>query len=143
VIPERASVTEREAIRERVARFDWALDHIGAIHRRRQAQAVPMENSWLRKVIGESQLQDIANTHFDHRPGDLTVEAPRFGGDTRCELPVDLSSLEVDLDNAPIRVWYRGVVCLRVRSKRVTRDSMDSGSMPVCELFLSVVVMMV
>jgi hypothetical protein len=146
VIPERAGVPEREAIREGIARFDWALDHVGAIHRRRQAEPMPVDDRRLGKVIGESELENVADTRLDYRSGDLTVEAPRFGGDTGCELPVHLSSLEVDLDNRPIRVWNRCLVRLLVGGQGVARRSVDNGSMavsmPVSMLRLSVVLIM-
>jgi hypothetical protein len=102
-----------------------------------------VEDRRLWQVIGEPELENVADPRLDHRPGDLTVEAPGFGGHAWGELPIGLSSLEVDLDDRPIGEWNRGVKRLRVRSERVTRELMSHRSMPMGVRFLSVVVMMV
>jgi hypothetical protein len=81
---------------------------------------MPVDDGRLGKAISESQLQNIADTRLDYRSGDLTVEAPGLGDNARDELPVDLSSFKVNFNNRPISVWNRGVVRLRVGSKRVT-----------------------
>src|SRR5215831_5987549 len=80
VVPEGAGIRHGELVDEAVLRLDRRLGHIGrAVHRVRNAQAMPVDRGVLRQPVLDSDLQPFALAQSDLWPGNAAAIAPDAG----------------------------------------------------------------
>ena len=99
VIPERARVGRSEAVREGLSRFDEALNHLCAVHRRRNPQSVPVNHRRLGQPVREFDLQRDALLRFQNGTGHLTVESIAADFPAGSNLPIDFTRLQAVPDD--------------------------------------------
>jgi hypothetical protein len=104
VIPERAGIREIVSVGKRLSGQHGVLLHFGPVHRGRDPETMPVDYGRLGEPVGKPDLQHIPDLRLDRRTGDGAVEGPGSGENARAELPIDLSSLELDRDDSAPRV---------------------------------------
>ncbi len=126
VVPEGACVGQLEAVVEGVTGLDEPLHQLGAVHRRGQAQPVPVDARGLGQVVHQVRDERVADVGDDRRPRDRALVAPGRDRAVRRDRPGRLARLEVDVDLA--RLTRAG---LRDGSGRERRGAVVMGTSKV------------
>ena len=95
------------------------MDHVGAVHRRRDPKPVPVDGGRLWKAVGEAHLEYVPNAGLDDRAWDLPVVAPPADEAAGGILPLGLACFEIDGNDRPAGVWLSRVIRAAVGSESV------------------------
>ncbi len=100
VILERAGVGRSEAVRECLSRLDEALNHLCAVHRRRNPQAMPVNYRRLAQPVREFDFQRDARLRIQDGCGNLAVESVASDFAAGGNLPHDFARLHAVPDDS-------------------------------------------
>src|SRR6185436_2130675 len=113
---------------------------VGAIHRCGDLEPVPVDRGWLGKVVGQANLQDVADSSLERRPRHLTVESPRARYLSRHKLPVDLACYEIDLDDGATRRRYCRLDGVGVANRDIRGHPVDDRPVTAMSVYMSAVI---